>query len=148
MTISLLEKLRIGYYKLAGQDGDLKLPEELWHCFQEAPYDICPDFKGPPGYKWKDARGKDHPRYGRFVYAFARWLKPELIVEVGTDTGGTAIGWANALVVNGRGRLICVDSDAYAQSTYPQAIQKNLDLMNIPPGLVDLRKGNSRLIIP
>src|SRR5947207_16005016 len=114
MTLRLLENIHIGFSKLMSIEGNLKLPEELWQIFQEAADDPCPDFAGPPGYKWKNARGKDHPRYGRFVYAFAKWCKPDLIVEVGTDTGGTAVGWAKAQAENGHGRLICVDSDAYA----------------------------------
>src|SRR5438876_11233457 len=110
MSSQVLEKFSLGFSRWTGHQGPLALPEGLWKAFTNAPYDICPDFKGPEGYKWKDARGKDHPRYGRFVYAFAKYLRPEFIVEVGTDTGGTAVGWARALAENGQGKLICVDS--------------------------------------
>jgi predicted O-methyltransferase YrrM len=148
MSIQVLEKVTLGFSRLAGNEGPLALPDGLWKSFTSAPYDICPDFKGPEGYKWKDARGKDHPRYGRFVYALAKYFRPERIVEVGTDTGGTAVGWARALVENGHGQLICVDNDAYAQSTYPRAVQDNLRAMGIPATAFDLRKGDSKLVVP
>jgi len=146
--MQLLERFSLGFSRLAGREGTLRLPEAIWQAFIEAPYDIAPDFMGPPGYKWEDARGKDHPRYGRFVYAFAKHVKPERIVEMGTDTGGTAVGWARALVENGLGRLICVDNDAYAQSTYPLAVKTNLERLAVPESAVDLRKGDSKLVVP
>jgi predicted O-methyltransferase YrrM len=129
--------------------GGLALPRNLWETFFEAPYDVCPEFQGPPGYRWADnPRGKDHPRYGRFVCAFAKTVRPDIIVEVGTDTGGTAVGWARALKENGSGRLVCVDLDAYAQGTFPQAAQKNIERVGLPADRVEFKAGNSRQIIP
>ena len=68
-------------------EGPLTPAAEMAAIFLKAPIDICPEFQGPPGSKLKKGRGKDHPRYGRFVYAFAKWLKPAVIVEVGTYAG-------------------------------------------------------------
>src|SRR5207248_2193269 len=96
---------------------------------------------------WKEARGKDHPRYGRLVYALARTIRPELVVEVGTDTGGTAVGWARALTENQKGRLICVDSDVYSKNTYPRIVKMNLERMAIPAERFELRIGDSRQVI-
>jgi predicted O-methyltransferase YrrM len=148
MTASLVENSILRFRRWSGVEGPLVLPEGLWENFLAAPSDICPEFEGPPGYKWKDARGKDHPRYGRFVYAFAKTTRPELIVEVGTDTGGTAVGWARALIENKRGRLVCIDSDAYAQSTYPRAVEHNLAKLKAASAPVELRRGDSRAVIP
>src|SRR5438046_2388402 len=69
------------------------LDPEVFNIFLTAPHDIVPDFEGPPGRDLKGGRGRDHPRYGRFVYALARHYKPEVIVEVGTYAGETAVGW-------------------------------------------------------
>jgi predicted O-methyltransferase YrrM len=148
MSLPILEDIVLGFSRWMGHEGTLALPDGLWDAFASAPYDICPTFKGPDGYKWKNARGKDHPRYGRYVYALAKYFRPELVVEVGTDTGGTAVGWAKALMENGHGKLICVDNDAYAQSTYPSSAQGNLSDMGIPENVVVLKKGDSKAMVP
>src|SRR5690242_1923731 len=101
--IATLENLSLKLSDSFRTEGPLKLPETFWNTLYAAPLDTCPGFEGPPGYRWADARGKDHPRYGRFVYAFAKAFRPQRVVEVGTDTGGTAVSWARALSENGSG---------------------------------------------
>jgi predicted O-methyltransferase YrrM len=148
MIKELIEKTKLLWRLPTGVEGQLCFDPEVFTVFESAPLDVLPDFEAPPGYKWKDARGRDHPRYGRFVYSFAKFYKPDHIVEVGTDTGGTAVGWAKALSENQKGRLTCVDMDAYAQNTYPRSVQINLVKIGLPPERVDLRKGNSTEVVP
>jgi len=149
MIQKFLEKAVLKVRLRSGVEGRLCFDPAVFSIFETAPLDILPEFEAPPGYKWqKNPRGKDHPRYGRFVYAFAKHYKPDYIVEVGTDTGGTAVGWARALIENQKGKLICVDMDAYSQNTYPRSVQKNLAKTGLPSRQVDLRCGNSREVIP
>ena len=148
MIKELLEKTALKLRLPTGVEGRLCFDPGVFDAFESSPHDVLPDFEGPPGYKYKNARGRDHPRYGRFVYAFAKYYKPGRVVEVGTDTGGTAVGWARALKENKSGRLICVDMDAYSQNTYPRSVQLNLAKLGISPDSVDLRSGNSLEIIP
>lgn len=148
MLTELIERAALSIQVKSGE-GKLCFDPAVFQTFDSAPYDVLPEFEAPPGYKWqKNPRGKDHPRYGRFVYAFAKYYRPNYIVEVGTDTGGTAVAWAKALQENGSGKLICVDMDAYAHNTYPRSVQINLAKTGLPLERVELRCGNSRDIIP
>ena len=148
MIKELIEKTTLKLRRRTGVEGRLCFDPGVFAAFEAAPLDVLPDFEGPPSYKWKNARGRDHPRYGRFVYSFAKFYKPDRIVEVGTDTGGTAVGWARALKENQKGRLTCVDMDAYSQNTYPRGVQTNLAKVGIPLDRVDLQQGNSLEVIP
>ncbi len=127
--------------------GPLTLPPEFYDIFVSAPRDILPNFQGPPDSKDKNGRGRDHPRYGRVTYAFARWLQPSLIVEVGTFAGGTSIGWGKAIAENGAGRLICVDNDSYAKGTYPEITRRNINAVGLDDDQFDLECGNSPEIL-
>src|SRR5258708_22527688 len=92
-----VEKARLGLSLRTGVEGELCFDPDVLRIFESAPLDVLPAFEAPPGYKWpKNPRGKDHPRYGRFIYAFAKFYKPERIVAVGTDTRGAAVGCAKA----------------------------------------------------
>lgn len=51
----------------------------------------------------------DTARHAPLLAGLIRWLRPEVVVEVGTDTGGMAIHLARALQENRRGRLHCID---------------------------------------
>jgi predicted O-methyltransferase YrrM len=113
-----------------------------------APLDVLPGFEGPRNFQLRRGRGKDHPRYGRFVYAFARHYRPQCVVEVGTFAGGTAVGWGKALAENGTGRLICVDQDVYSAGTFPAVTRRNLTAAGLPSDRYELRGGNSRLVVP
>src|SRR5262249_25590703 len=120
----------------------------VFDLFMKAPHDILPGFEGPVGSKLKGGRGKDHPRYGRFTYAFAKFYKPQLIVEAGTYAGGTSIGWAKALVENGYGRLVCIDSDVYSKDTFPRITRKNLSRVGATTAMLQLKTGESKVLVP
>lgn len=142
------ENFKLRGWQLTQIEGSLCFDPGVLDIFLNAPYDILPDFQGPLGSKLKGGRGKDHPRYGRFTYAFAKFYKPALIVEAGTYAGGTSIGWAKALVENGQGRLICVDSDVYSKDTFPKITRQNLKRVGISDEKVALRAGKSQDLIP
>ena len=97
--------------------------------------------------KLRRGRGKDHPRYGRFVYALAKHYQPQTILEVGTFTGGTAIGWATALRENGSGQLICIDNDSYSKNTYPEITRRNLASTGLSDKRFELLNGDSQEIL-
>lgn len=129
-------------------DGPLRLDDTVHETFLNAPWDILPDFQGPATRKLRLGRGMDHPRYGRFIYAFAKVYRPQVVVEVGSYAGGTAIGWATALKENGSGRLICVDNDTYSQGTYPTVTRRNLQKTGLSESRFELRSGDSKQMIP
>ena len=72
MITEWMEKAVLKLRVPLGVEGTLCFDPAVFSIFESAPHDVLPDFQGPPGYKYKNARGKDHPRYGRFVYAFAK----------------------------------------------------------------------------
>ncbi len=129
-------------------DGELCIDRAVSEVMLAAPFDILPDFEGPPDSTLRLGRGRDHPRYGRFVYALARHYKPEYVVEVGTYAGGTAVGWAAALRVNGRGKLICVDKDVYTTDTFPAVTRRNLSRTGIGQDRYELMSGDSKTVVP
>jgi len=142
------ENFKLKNWQLRQIEGPLRLDPKVFEQFLKAPYDILPDFQGPAGSKLKGGRGKDHPRYGRFTYAFAKHYKPNKIVEVGTYAGGTSIGWTKALSENGTGTLYCVDSDVYSKGTYPGVTQKNLERVGASATNVIYHAGDSKSILP
>jgi predicted O-methyltransferase YrrM len=129
-------------------EGPLRLDDRVFEEFLKAPWDVLPSFQGPAGRRLRLGRGMDHPRYGRFIYAFAKAYRPQLVVEVGSYAGGTAIGWATALAENGSGRLVCVDNDTYSQGTYPTVTRANLSKTPLPANRYELRSGDSKDVIP
>lgn len=146
--MKLLENLKLRGWQLGDIDGELCFDRAVFDEFLAAPLDILPDFQGPPNFKLRRGRGKDHPRYGRFVYAFARHVRPRCVVEVGTFAGGTAVGWARALAENGQGRLICVDQDVYSTGTFPAVTRRNLARAGLSSDRFELRGGDSRHVVP
>lgn len=128
--------------------GPLKLDADVHAVFMRAPWDILPGFQGPASRKLRLGRGMDHPRYGRFIYALAKVYRPQVVVELGSYAGGTAIGWATALKENGSGRLISVDNDTYSQGTYPTITQANVARTGLDPSRYEFRPGDSRQVIP
>ena len=142
------ENILLKYWGLHLIEGTLCFDRKVFDLLLSSPYDISPNFQNPPPSSAKDARGKDHPRFGRFVYAFAKYYKPHYIVEVGTHSGGTAMGWAKAIVENGRGKLICIDNDSYPESIYPEIARKNLITTGITDEYLELRIGDSKEIVP
>ncbi|UCE17703.1 MAG: class I SAM-dependent methyltransferase [Gemmatimonadota bacterium] len=143
-----IEKIFLKYLGLRRIEGTLCFDREVFDLFLSAPYDIAPNFQGSPPSTAKDVRCRDHPRFGRFVYAFAKYYKPHCIVEVGTHLGGTAVGWAKAIVENGRGKLICIDNDSYSEGTYPAIARRNLIETGIADEHLELHNGDSKAIVP
>lgn len=129
-------------------DGPWRLDNAVHETFLNAPWDILPDFQGPATRKLRLGRGMDHPRYGRFIYAFAKVYRPQVVIELGSYAGGTAIGWATALKENGSGRLICVDNDTYSQGTYPTVTRTNLQKTGLSASRYQLRSGDSKRLLP
>ena len=50
------------------------------------------------------------PQTGRFLHHFLRVLEPELVLEVGTSVGYSALWMAAALEINGRGKVWTIES--------------------------------------
>lgn len=137
----LWEKTKLKYFLRNNVEGSLQLSPEVFETFLSSPEDVAPEFIDPPNRR--TGRGKDHPRYGRWVYAFAKVIKPEIVVEVGSYAGGTAVGWAKALAENGRGTLYCIDNDSYAEGTYPGLTTQNIENVGLPKEQYRLFNGNS-----
>lgn len=115
--------------------------------FRSLPADPLPGFSGIAGMS-HGGRGRDHPRYGRFIHAFGRHIRPAEVLEVGTYAGGTAVGWARAMLQNGAGRLTCVDNDSYSRGVYPAKVTANLAGMGLPPERARLLNGDARVVLP
>ena len=127
-------------------EGPLNLDAGLFRLFLSLPEDPLPGFTGPgPGLR---GRGKDHPRYGRWMHAFAKFYKPDVAVEVGTNCGGTAVGIARALIENGKGRLICIDCGEGYPGSFPETARKNITLTGLETGRFDLICKDSRTAVP
>ncbi len=147
LLLSVVENFALRNWQLRSLEGPLELNQRIFDLFLSAPFDILTDFKGPHGPNRKSGHGKEHPRYGRFIYALARFYEPELVVEVGTYCGGTATGWARGMVENGKGKLICIDNDTYTQGAYPRIAQKNLSKTGITNDRFELMCGDSKQIV-
>jgi len=115
--------------------------------FRALPADPLPGFSGRDGLS-HGGRGRDHPRYGRFIHAFGRHIRPAEVLEVGTYAGGTAVGWARAIIENGSGRLTCVDNDSYSKGIYPAKVTANLARVGLRPERVRYLNGDSRQLLP
>jgi predicted O-methyltransferase YrrM len=143
-----VENWRLKRRLFGAVDGEVCMDRAVLEVMLDAPFDVLPEFEGPPNSTLKRGRGKDHPRYGRFVYALARCCRPEYVVEVGTYAGGTAVGWAAALRDNGRGRLICIDKDVYTSDTFPAVTQRNLSAAGLDGERYELISGDSKAVVP
>jgi len=127
-------------------EGPLKLERGLFGLFLSLPEDPFPGFRGAaPGVR---GRGKDHPRYGRWMHAFVKFYKPDTVVEVGTNAGGTAVGIARAMVENGRGRLICVDNGKGVPRSFPDVARGNIKGAGLKDGEMELICQDSGLALP
>jgi len=126
--------------------GTLRFDKGLFSAFLSSPEDPLPAFKGPtPELR---GRSKDHPRYGRWMYAFVKFYKPEIVLEVGTNAGGTAVGIARALVENKKGRLICVDNADAGPRSFPAAAEKNIKSTGLESERFELILGDSKTAVP
>lgn len=127
-------------------EGPLKLDSGLFSLFMSLPEDPLPGFRGAlPGVR---GRGKDHPRYGRFMHAFVRFYKPDIVLEIGTNAGGTAVGIARAISENGRGKLVCVDNGQGNPRSFPDVARRNLEAAGLKEGDMELVCEDSRLALP
>lgn len=127
-------------------EGPLKLDRGLFDTFLSLPEDPLPHFKGPtPELR---GRGKDHPRYGRFMHAFVKYYKPQIVLEVGTNSGGTAVGTARALAGNGSGRLICVDNGQGRPRCFPDIARSNIAACGLEQSRFELICGDSAVELP
>lgn len=146
--MKIWENFKLRAWSLGDIEGELCFDRAVLDKLLAAPYDISPDFVPPPHFPLRRGRGKDHPRYSRFAYAFARHYRPENIVEVGTFAGGTAVGWARAMVENRKGKLYCIDRDIYSHGTFPQVTRQNLERVGITSARYELLCGDSREQLP
>lgn len=147
--MKLIENLLLRAGQIRSIDGTLCIDRQVLREFLAAPFDPLPDFEGAPNYQLKrGGRGKDHPRYGRFVYALAKHYRPKCIVEVGTFAGGTAVGFGKALLENQQGQLICVDQDSYSSGTFPEVVKRNLKRVGLPDQQLQLCCGDSKQWLP
>ena len=144
--LKAFENFRLAHWHFDQIEGKLCFDPMVFELMLKAPLDLLPKFQGPAGRKRQ--RAKEHPRYGRFVYAMARHYRPGLILEVGTNAGGTAIGWAAALRDNGEGTLICLDKDVYSRGVYPTITRNNLLGTGLSEDRFDLRCGDSHQLLP
>jgi predicted O-methyltransferase YrrM len=127
-------------------EGPLKLDKGLFNLFLSLPEDPLPEFQS--ALPWVRGRGRDHPRYGRWMHAFIKYYKPDFVVEVGTNAGGTAVGIARALSENGRGRLICIDSGEGVPRSFPDVARKNIIAAGLAEKKLELICENSRIALP
>lgn len=140
-----IENIMLAATARARTEGPLKLDAGLFRLFLSLPEDPLPGFQGPgPGLR---GRGKDHPRYGRWIHAFTRFYKPELAVEVGTNCGGTAVGIARGLFENGKGRLICIDYGESYPGSFPETAEKNIALTGLARERFDLIREDSKTAV-
>lgn len=144
--MKVAEDLILAVTMRARTEGPLKLDPGLFSLFLSLPEDPLPGFRGATaGVK---GRGKDHPRYGRFMHAFVKYYKPEIVVEVGTNAGGTAVGSARALAENGTGRLICVDNGGGVPRSFPDVTRQNIRAAGLDEGRFELICEDSRTALP
>lgn len=144
--MKFLNNTFLKYFEFKNIEGPLKLNKELFDVFFDSVEDPLPNFQRPKHLKLRPR--KDHPKYARWVYAFAKYYKPDIIVEVGTYAGGTAVGWAKALAENRKGKLICIDNDAYIAETYPVTAKKNIQAAGLKEYRYELKCGDSKNIVP
>lgn len=125
--------------------GPLVLDRGLFKLLLSLPEDPLPGFVSATA--GARGRGTDHPRYGRFMHAFIKYYKPELVVEVGTNAGGSAVGIAKALSENGRGRLVCVDNGQGRPKSFPDTAKKNITAAGLTEDRLELICDDSRAVI-
>ncbi|MCO6482083.1 MAG: class I SAM-dependent methyltransferase [Flavobacteriales bacterium] len=66
----------------------------------------------------------------RFLYKLVRFLKPDVILELGTNTGISSAYMASALRRNGNGRLVTLDASPYRQKI-ARTVHQGLNLANV-----------------
>ena len=125
--------------------GPLKLDKMVFNLFLSLPQDPLPSFQGAT--PEARGRGKDHPRYSRWMHAFIRFYRPQFVVEVGTNAGGSAIGMARALAENGSGRLICIDNGCGIPRSFPDVARENILSAGLTEDRFELICDDSRIAL-
>jgi predicted O-methyltransferase YrrM len=146
VIVRVLENFILATTMKARIEGPLRLDRGLFDIYLSAPEDPLPGFQGAmPGLK---GRGKDHPRYGRLIYSFVRFYRPEAVVEVGTNAGGTAVGIARAIAENKIGRLTCVDNGEGVPRVFPDVARRNIVSAGLAEERLELICADSQVAIP
>lgn len=144
--MQIIENLVLALSMNTRIEGPLKLDKALYRIFLSLPEDPLPKFQGPT--VGLSGRSKDHPRHGRWMHAFVKFNKPNIVVEAGTNAGGTAVGIARALAENAAGKLICIDNGEGKPKSFPDIARKNIQLAGLPADRVDLICEDSQIAIP
>lgn len=83
-------------------------------------------------------------RHPEFLYGLVRWLRPSVVVEVGTHLGMSAVWMARGLQENGAGRLFCIDSFCWREEPNQERDwNRNIDACGVRD-VVTLLKGRSQ----
>jgi len=84
-------------------------------------------------------------RHPEFLYALVKWLKPTIVVEVGTHIGMSAVWMARGVQENGFGKLYCIDNFCWKEES--QELQWNDNIDNCRVGnVIELLKGRSQKV--
>ena len=75
------------------------------------------------------------PNTGRMLHSLVRVMEPEVILEIGTSVGYSALWMASALQVNGKGKLWTVESHA----TRFERAQKNIEEAGLGEWIMSLK---------
>lgn len=65
-------------------------------------------------------------RHPPFLYALVRWLRPNLVVEVGSHIGYSACWLARGLQENGKGFLVCIDNFCWVEHDQGNLFRANI----------------------
>ena len=142
----MLENIILSLTMRARITGPLKLDEGLFRLFLSLPNDPLPAFRGAT--PEIAGRGKDHPRYGRWMHAVTKFYRPDIVVEVGTNAGGSAVGTARGLSENGKGRLICIDGGLGLPRSFPEVARKNITAAGLSEDSFELICADSLIELP
>lgn len=146
LNMNILENAILALTMRRRISGGLKLDDGLFRIFLSLPDDPLPTFSGADSSV--AGRGKDHPRYGRFMHAFVKFYRPDIVVEVGTNAGGSAVGIARGLSENGKGRLVCVDGGLGVPRSFPDIARKNITAAGLRGDALELITADSLAELP
>lgn len=66
-------------------------------------------------------------KHPKLLYGLIRWLEPQIVVEVGTHIGMSAVWMARALQENNHGRLYCIDPFCWVEENQEEQWVENLE---------------------
>lgn len=82
-------------------------------------------------------------RHSPFLYALVKWLRPRVVVEVGTHLGMSAVWIARGLQENSTGHLWCVDNFCWTEHQQERLWRDNVAFCGVSDA-VTLVKGRSQ----